>query len=78
MESPKRRQTDKHGWARPQYVIPFAILAMGWGFDNYRQVAKLEAQAEQRPDLIERRNREIDALQACMQRQIDLVRSCRE
>lgn len=65
------------GWARPQYVVPFAILAIGWGIDGHRQVATLEANQAQRPDLIERRNREMDALQRCIERQMDILRSCK-
>lgn len=65
------------GSARPQYVIPFAILALGWGYEGHRQLAKVEAGQDQRPELIERRNRELDALQRCVERQMDLIRSCR-
>lgn len=41
------------------------------------RIAGLETQMAQRPDLVDRRNREQDALKQCLERQIDILMRCK-
>lgn len=64
-----------------QWVIGLALVAIWWVIDRDKQqearIGQVAEQMAQRPDLVERRNRELDKLEACMNRQIELVRSCK-
>ena len=63
-----------------QWVLGLAIAFVAWAHnDRVRaatDMAQLRSSLEQRPGLIERRDREQDRLQECLQRQMDLLREC--
>ena len=70
-----------------QWILGLVFAAGLWVWDERTttaaekatlrgEIASLRAAVDQRPDLIERRNREQDKMEACMQRQLDLALRC--
>ena len=63
-----------------QWVIGLAIAFVAWSHNERvraaSEMAQLRSSIDQRPGLIERRDREQDRLQECLQRQMDLVKEC--
>ena len=61
-----------------QWVLGLVLAGVWWMHEErvkwQVQMAAMEEKLQQRPDLIERRNREQDKLQECLQRQMDLLR----
>ena len=63
-----------------QWVIGLVIAFVAWSHNERvraaSEMAQLRSSIDQRPGLIERRDREQDRLQECLQRQMDLVKEC--
>lgn len=57
--------------ARWQYVVPFAVLCLGWVYTSRIELSEVRAQATSMP---ERRDREIDALERRFNREMDQLR----
>lgn len=77
--APMRRKADVGlGLARPEIVIPFALLAIGWGVAGHAKVTKLEAEQAQAPEFSEFRSREIDDLKADVRELRAAIRACAE
>ena len=58
--------------ARWQYVVPFAVLCLGWTYTSRIELSEVRAQATSMP---ERRDREIDALERRFNREMDQLRA---
>lgn len=64
-----------------QWVAGLVVTGVVWIWQKDRadaiRIAGLETQMAQRPDLVDRRNREQDALKQCLERQIDILMRCK-
>ena len=76
MSEPTRKWFEPRS-IRLEYVAGLLITFAVFMYQRDKDLSRIEAAAAQRPDLVERRNREIDKLEQCMQRQLDLIQQCR-
>lgn len=68
---PRKRRLPQTA-ARWQYVVPFAVLCLGWTYTSRQELTEVRAQAAAMP---ERRDREIDALERRFNREMDQLRA---
>ncbi len=80
MESPATSSRFLDRTIRVEWLLGLLLALAVYYHRSASEDAQSAAQArtalEQRPDLIDRRNREMDALRMCMERQLDLALRC--
>lgn len=64
-----------------QWIVGLILAFGAWSYNERgrtaAEMAQIKAGLDQRPDLVERRNRAEDKLQACLERQIDMAMGCK-